>query len=57
VANLLVGVLPGREIYAPTRPTMDQLKFDENGRFVDPDYTGGAQETYRVRLPATKEPR
>jgi uncharacterized protein DUF4116 len=56
MANMLAGVLPGREVYAPIEPTMDQLKFDESGRFVDPSYTRGPEETYRVRLPATKEP-
>jgi hypothetical protein len=57
LANMLAGVLPGREVYAPVEPAMDRLKFDQSGQFLDPSYRDGPAETYRVRLPATKEPR
>lgn len=51
-ANLLARVFPGREVFAPTRPSMDKLKFDREGRFLDPGYTGGDELTYRARHPA-----
>jgi hypothetical protein len=50
IANLLARLLPGREVFAPVNPTSDQLKFDQEGRFVDPSYSRGEEETYRVRM-------